>query len=181
MYVVKGDEKTWVGNGTLEPDAIDFQRPQNYSLDDNCVDGLHFILYVDCLSFAQVSVADADDSRDKSNPFTYALNFTNTSSTAKFTLSRKEGDLTILFSGSRLDRDDEENEPSDVGGSAAIALASPADNALPHFTFTNGTGIAWDGKNGEEWQGYSPAPSRAESLSWFTLWSVLLGCVTLSL
>lgn len=41
FYVVRGDEKTWISNGT-RANSFDFQRPQNYSSEGKCVDELEF-------------------------------------------------------------------------------------------------------------------------------------------
>lgn len=35
LYVVEGDEKTWVSNGAVETDNVEFQTPRNYTEDDD--------------------------------------------------------------------------------------------------------------------------------------------------
>jgi len=45
LYSVKGDDSTWVGNGTADWNSLDFQIPLNYSLyqdpDLDCLEDLH--------------------------------------------------------------------------------------------------------------------------------------------
>ncbi|KAK3366168.1 hypothetical protein B0T24DRAFT_597903 [Lasiosphaeria ovina] len=126
FYAVQGDEQTALYNGTSDYNDFSFQRPWNYSdatQGKDCADDIHFA-----------------NSWSSKTAFTYALNFTNTTATAKLTFSSTLGNVTLLFSGRRQDGDNPSLEPNNfVFEYSAIALANPADHELPKFTFGNGS------------------------------------------
>ncbi|KAF2462738.1 uncharacterized protein BDR25DRAFT_363580 [Lindgomyces ingoldianus] len=127
LYVVEGDEKTWISNGMVENESS-----------DACSEGFSF----HC---------------GNAVIFTDNLNFTNTSSAALFTLSAPSGNISLAFSGSRIDHNDQNSEPQNNGNYTAISLADPRDNATPLFTFANGTHIKWKGGSGTIWSAVSDA------------------------
>lgn len=91
--------------------------------------------------------------RNNTTPFSYALNFTNITTLATFTITAPSfGTFVLSFEGMRVDADDGEHDPAladnpalEKDGEASIryaamSLASPVDHPDgPHFTFANGT------------------------------------------
>jgi hypothetical protein len=121
--------------------------------------------------------------RNATTPFTYAVNFTNTTSKALFTLSAPYGDVTLSFSGIRVDdlrNPQDPVNPYDNGNFSAIAL-SPSNSSLPHFTFANGSTILWKNYSHGEWDAISSAPSLLETQILGTQWMLpwVLGIVAL--
>lgn len=102
--------------------------------------------------------------RNETTPFTYAVNFTNKTAKALFTLGGPYGAITLSFSGTRADDlrglADLVN-PYDNGHYSAIAL-TPSNSSLPHFTFANGSTIVWKNYSYGEWDAISSASSLPE-------------------
>jgi hypothetical protein len=86
---------------------------------------------------------DLNIHRNSSTPFTYALNFTNSTVSALFTLTAPYGIVSISYSGSRVDelqyKYDSWN-PVDNGNYTAIAL-NTSNPKVPGFMFANGSRI----------------------------------------
>lgn len=88
--------------------------------------------------------------RNASTPFTYAVNFTNNTSTALFTLNAPYGILTMSFSGIRVDDLGDKYDtynPRDNGNYTSISL-NTSNPLVPNFMFTNGSKIEFRNDSG---------------------------------
>ncbi|KAM0269844.1 hypothetical protein ACHAQH_009629 [Verticillium albo-atrum] len=140
FYSVSGDESTWVSNDR-KSNSFEFQVPRNYSGDDNCA-----------LDFAWT----------KNAPFTYTVNFTNTTATALLTVNDPLSSVTLSFHGKREDGNDELMAPSNLWGQySAIGLADLNENPLPKFTFTNDTEFKWKESENGAWDAVSESVQQA--------------------
>ena len=119
--------------------------------------------------------------RNETTPFTYAVNFTNTTSTALWTLAAPYGTVSLSFSGTRADDLDNEpyytpTNPRDNGQYAVISL-NTSDPKVPRFTFANGSKIVFGKQTGDygtwEIKAVAAKPIRIQ-------WLLLLGMVGLS-
>jgi len=89
------------------------------------------------------------------------VNFTNTTSTALWTVSAPYGIVSLSFSSTRVDNTSDEHDdynPYDNGNFVAIAL-NTSNPKLPTFMFANGSKIEWTNKTTGYW---AIAASRAE-------------------
>jgi hypothetical protein len=82
-------------------------------------------------------------------PFTYSLNFTNSTAIASLHVAVPSvGTYILLFTGNRVDTDDGQHDPQESTNSSrtvAVELADPAKHpAGPHFLFTNGSEFFFD-------------------------------------
>ncbi|KAB5586297.1 hypothetical protein GE09DRAFT_1277663 [Coniochaeta sp. 2T2.1] len=144
FYAVTGDERTYVGNGTLSRNRAHFQVPSNYSRYDNCVTEFEIIW-------------------SKDTTFTYALNFTNATALASVIATTPDGVLSIFFNGSREDQHNLGSFHEDYFSPAVpdpgdwrteyhpIQLLNPADYPSPNFTFTDGKGFKWGTDHEGRW------------------------------
>ncbi|KAJ5658439.1 uncharacterized protein N7484_002088 [Penicillium longicatenatum] len=127
-YSTIGDQSSFVKNNLVSDYSMDFQRPHNYTERDECVETLTF-------------------EWNTTTPFTYALNFTNTSAQALFSLTAPSGTVEFFFSGLRVDGGQSstsqtpEVDPYNNGNYTPISLN--ASGEYPSFTFVNGSGIGW--------------------------------------
>jgi hypothetical protein len=113
---------------------------------------------------------------NSTTPFTYAVNFTNTTAEALFSLAGPLGTVTFSFSGSRVDDNRPGWKPSDNGNYTPIAL-NTADPAKPRFQFTNGSQFVWKNYfNGRSAIASAAALSIDESIAlwWKWLWLLLM-------
>ncbi|KAF8055169.1 hypothetical protein FPV67DRAFT_1745338 [Lyophyllum atratum] len=141
-YRVRGDEKTWVGNGTVNDD-LEVTIPLGVTEQDECMGSLHYTW-------------------NSSIPFTYDMRFSNTTASATFFLNAPYGALTLQFSG---DREDSRPRYSPFGPFPAIGLDT-SDPRKPTFTYSNGTAFSfvndpYDGR----WYATAPRPSATASSS----------------
>ncbi|KAF8060246.1 hypothetical protein FPV67DRAFT_1453361 [Lyophyllum atratum] len=143
-YRVRGDEKTWVGNGTVNDD-LEVTIP--LMLQSRMSVRAAYIIRGNALL------------RNSSIPFTYDMTFSNTTASATFFLNAPYGALTLQFSGDRADiRPHKSPFP-------AIGLDT-SDPSKPSFTYSNGTAFSfvndpYDGR----WYATAPRPSATASSS----------------
>ncbi|RHZ48371.1 uncharacterized protein CDV56_103214 [Aspergillus thermomutatus] len=132
-YSIAGDQSTFRGNGT-PLNSFDFQRPDNYSWQQGCADELKF-------------------QWNSTTPFTYAVNFTNTTAEVLFSLTAPLGSVTFSFSGTRVDRNSAGSpivEPYNNGNYTPIAL-NTSNPMEPTFNFINGSQFIWKNYSHGEW------------------------------
>ncbi|KAE9378649.1 hypothetical protein N431DRAFT_363280 [Stipitochalara longipes BDJ] len=128
-YSVSGNQST-SGNLTVD-NGFRFQQPHNYTLAGvtPCFDASLFFSW------------------NSSTPFTYALNFTNSTTSALFTLTAPYGVVSMSFFGSRVDDLNNQHNPVnpfDNGNYTTIALNS-SNPKVPGFMFVNGSRIEFNG------------------------------------
>ncbi|KAH7303480.1 hypothetical protein B0I35DRAFT_485170 [Stachybotrys elegans] len=135
-YAVTGDESTWINSNHSCDWRLEFRRPENYTgrVPYGCVDYVQFF-------WKDWTV------------FSYALNFTNSTARALFAVNDPaRGNLTLSFSGARVDGDDEALAPvNGRGGFSSVSLANPAEYPMPQFLFTNGSTFDWQQGDGGRW------------------------------
>lgn len=109
--------------------------------------------------------------RNSSTPFKYNLNFTNSTTSALFTLTAPYGLVTMSFSGARVDDLYNHFNPYDNGNYTAIALNSSNPNA-PGFMFANGFRIVFNGDVAFATQ--SSSGIQAEGMQWIARLSLIV-------
>jgi hypothetical protein len=116
-------------------------------------------------------------SRNDDTPFTYALNFTNTTVESRFSLDSNEGTLSFSLSGARVDPLCEANDTS--GCPPGISL-NASDPTRPQFTFANGSEIIWSQGGSGRWYAVSEAGNLFHDAHifghtpWKFLWMVVV-------
>jgi hypothetical protein len=126
-----------------------------------------------CFSIHSTEGLETEDfNRNASTTFTYAVNFTNSTSTALFTLNAPYGVVTMSFSGVRVDdlKDQYDTDnPLDNGIYTSIAL-NTSNPEVPTFTFANGSRIEFKNSSGV-WYAESLASREVEvvRLQWLLL------------
>ncbi|GLB33159.1 hypothetical protein LshimejAT787_0100440 [Lyophyllum shimeji] len=115
-YRVRGDEKTWVGDGTVIND-LEVRIPGEDTWQEGCMGSLHYTW-------------------NSSIPFTYDMTFSNTTASATFFLNAPYGALTLQFSGDRAD-----SRPH-KWPFPAIGL-NTSNPTKPTFTYSNGTAFSF--------------------------------------
>ncbi|KAB5545878.1 hypothetical protein GE09DRAFT_1224828 [Coniochaeta sp. 2T2.1] len=143
---------SWVGNGTLNRNFLDFRIPRNYSINET--DG----------KWHQDSHDDGSTSHEtKETIFRYSVNFTNTTAASSFSFYMPEGVLNVEFVGNRTDTPrgyhtfvapDPENHRTAY---YPIGLRDPTAFALPEFMFINDTGFRWVKDGNGRWLARSSA------------------------
>jgi hypothetical protein len=143
-YSIRGDQSTYVGNASAV-NGFDVQVPQNYSLSADA----------QCRALEQAVWPTF--SWNGSTPFTYVLNFTNSSALGLFTISAPFGTVALSFAAERADGADLDLDPVVADNEShytAVAIADPADHPAPHFEFANGSDFVLRGNaafaNGSE-------------------------------
>lgn len=150
IYRVTGDQGTFVSNGTELDPALFFTAPGfpvNQTRGTGMRDPAGCVLTesVNWWVSHQTSrkgpavprwMLTLSFNRNATVPFTYSLEFSNTSASATVEVASPEGRIALRFAGIRV---------TGAGlqpyhdHSYAISLAPPEDNPMPRFTFTTGS------------------------------------------
>jgi hypothetical protein len=113
--------------------------------------------------------------RNSSTPFKYNLNFTNSTTSALFTLTAPYGVVTMYFSGARVDdlynHGLDSFNPYDNGNYTASALNSSNPKA-PGFMFANGSRIEFGGD--VAFASQSSSGVQAEAMQWIARLSLII-------
>jgi hypothetical protein len=126
-----------------------------------------------CFSIHSTEGLETEDfNRNATTTFTYAVNFTNSTSTALFTLNAPYGVVTMSFSGVRVDdlKDQYDTDnPLDNGIYTSIAL-NTSNPEVPTFMFANGSRVEFKNSSGV-WYAESLASREVEvvRLQWLLL------------
>ncbi|GIJ81699.1 hypothetical protein Asppvi_000199 [Aspergillus pseudoviridinutans] len=153
-YSIAGDQSTF--GGGPPPNNFDFQRPNNYSWQDGCANLLHF-------------------QWNFTTPFTYAVNFTNTTAEAQFSLTAPSGSVTFSFLGNRVDKNEPYMEPYNNGNYTPVSL-NTSNPSKPSFNFVNGSQFVWKNWSHGEWSAVASAAalSADKNLALWLRWLWLL-------
>ncbi|KAF7121818.1 hypothetical protein CNMCM5793_009371 [Aspergillus hiratsukae] len=156
-YSVAGDQSTFRGGPYFN--EFDFQRPDNYSWQDGCANLLTF-------------------EWNSTTPFTYAVNFTNTTAEALFSLTAPLGSVTFSFTGARVDKNTAGSpraQPYDNGHYTPISM-NTSNPSKPSFNFVNGSQFVWKNWSRGDWSAVASAPALSvdKNLALWLKWLWLL-------